>query len=112
MHRLPCGGTATDKLIVKGIAGWDTVRYFVGTFKEPDHVRFPLGNRTCLKCHTDGGQSKTRANAFHNDLNHRNMRLVCVACHQSHPIRDPSTLFLDQTIVRPICQECHGEITT
>jgi nitrate/TMAO reductase-like tetraheme cytochrome c subunit len=103
------GATVTDKLIIKGIAGWDTVRYFLGDFKEPDHLRFPLGDRTCLKCHADGGQSQTRPEAFHNDPNHRHMRFECVACHQSHPVRDPGTLFLDEAIVKPICQACHKE---
>ena len=103
------GATLTDKLIVKAIAGWDTLKYFSGRFKEPDHLRFPLGDRMCLKCHTDGGQSQTRAGAFHNEVNHRGMPFECVMCHQSHPRRDPATLFLEQTIVRPVCQECHTE---
>jgi NapC/NirT cytochrome c family, N-terminal region len=103
------GATFNDKLIVKAIAGWDTIQYFIGNFEEPDHLRFPLGDRTCLKCHTDGGQSEARADAFHNDPNHRNMPFECVACHQSHPKRDASTLFLEQTIVHPVCQECHRE---
>jgi predicted CXXCH cytochrome family protein len=103
------GATFGDKLVIKAIAGWDTVQYFVGNFKEPDHLRFPLGDRMCLKCHTDGGQSTTRAGAFHNEANHRDMAFECVKCHQSHPVRDPATLFLDQTIVRPVCQECHNE---
>ena len=103
------GATVTDKLIVKGIAGWDTVRYFLGDFQEPDDLRFPLGDRTCLKCHTDGGQSKTRSGAFHNDRNHRDMGVECGACHQSHPVRDATTLFLDESIVRPVCRECHME---
>ncbi len=103
------GATVTDKLIVKGIAGWDTVRYFAGSFKEPDHLLYDLGDRTCLKCHTDGGQSKTRLDAFHNDPNHQRMRSECGACHQSHPVRDQGTLFLDQAIVRAVCRECHKE---
>ena len=103
------GATATDKLIIKGIAGWDTVRYLAGTFKEPDQLLYDLGDRTCLKCHTDGGQSQTRRDAFHNDPNHRRMRFECGACHQSHPVRDQGTLFLDQAIVRAACQECHKE---
>jgi nitrate/TMAO reductase-like tetraheme cytochrome c subunit len=103
------GATFTDKVIIKAIAGWDTFKYLAGRFKEPDHLRFPLGDRTCLKCHPDGGQSQARAEAFHNDPNHRNMRFECVACHQSHPRRDPATLFLEPTLVRPICQECHQE---
>lgn len=101
------GATLTDKVIIKAIAGWDTVQYFVGNFKEPEHLRFPLGDRTCLKCHPDGGQSQTRTGAFHNYSTHRNMRFECVVCHQSHPVRDPSTFFLEQAIVRPVCQECH-----
>lgn len=103
------GATVTDKLIVKGIAGWDTIRYFLGNYQEPDHLRFPLGDRTCLKCHPDGGQSKTRSGAFHNDPNHRQMRVECVACHQSHPVRDAGTLFLDQSLVKPVCHQCHTE---
>jgi hypothetical protein len=103
------GATVTDKLIVKGISARDTFWYFLGDYKEPDHLEFPLGDRTCLKCHPDGGQSKTRSGAFHNDPNHRQMRFECVACHQSHPVRDAGTLFFDQALVRPVCQECHKE---
>ena len=29
------GATHTDKLIIKAMAGWDTVQYFIGNFKEP-----------------------------------------------------------------------------
>ena len=103
------GATVTDKLIVKWIAAKDTVRYLVGDFQEPDQLQFALGDRTCLKCHPDSGQSQTRSGAFHNDPNHRGMRFECVACHQSHPVRDPSTLFLEEAIVRRMCQECHKE---
>jgi hypothetical protein len=81
----------------------------MGNFKEPDHLRFPLGDRTCLKCHPDGGQSQTRTGAFHNDPNHRAMPFACVACHQSHPVRNVSTLFLEDDLVRPVCHECHRE---
>ena len=101
------GATHSDKLIIKAIAGWDTVQYFVGNVSEPDHLRFPLGDRMCLKCHTDGGQSRTRTGAFHNYSTHRNLRFACAACHQSHPTREATTFFLDQAVVRPICQECH-----
>jgi nitrate/TMAO reductase-like tetraheme cytochrome c subunit len=101
------GATFSDKIVIKAIAGWDTMQYFLGNFQEPDHLRFPLRDPTCLKCHRDGGQSQTRSGAFHNYSTHRDMRFECVVCHQSHPVRDASTFFLDQAIVQPVCQECH-----
>jgi hypothetical protein len=104
------GATFTDKVVIKAVAARDTVAYLVGAFQEPNHLRYPLGNRTCLKCHTSGGQSATDDKAFHNATYHFNMPLLCDQCHTVHPQADVSSRFLRQQIVQPLCHECHQRL--
>jgi hypothetical protein len=101
------GATRTDKAIIKALAARDTVAYFLGAFKEPTHLRYALGNRTCLKCHPTGGQDPEEEKAFHNDPNHTNMPLICYECHTVHPPARVETRFLRQQTVQPLCDECH-----
>ena len=101
------GATSTDKMVIKAIAARDTVAYFLGMFKEPDHLRYALGNRTCLKCHPTGGQNPEQENAFHNASYHLNMPLICYQCHTVHPPASRDTRFLRNHTVQPLCDECH-----
>jgi len=104
------GATFTDKVIIKAIAARDTVAYLVGAFQEPDDLRHPLGNRTCLKCHTTGGRNPEDDKAFHHATYHFNMPLLCDQCHTVHPQANASTRFLRPQVVQPLCQECHARI--
>jgi hypothetical protein len=101
------GATTTDKLIIKALAARDTVAYFLGTFQEPTHLRYDLGNRTCLKCHPTGGQDPEVEKAFHNDPYHAKMPLLCYQCHTVHPPASMATGFLRQQTVQPLCDDCH-----
>lgn len=103
------GATLTDKMVVKFLAAKDTVTYLVGTFEEPKALRYELGNRTCLKCHTTGGQNPAQDNAFHNAAHHAKLPLTCYACHTVHPTSTPETRFFRDDIVRPICNDCHKQ---
>ncbi len=104
------GATMTDKLIVKYLAARDTVTYLFGTFEEPQHLRFALGSRTCLKCHTSGGQNTAQDNAFHNAPHHTKMPPLCYDCHTVHPPSSVETRFLRERTVRPLCDQCHKEM--
>jgi nitrate/TMAO reductase-like tetraheme cytochrome c subunit len=103
------GATIEDKLFIKLIAAKDTVKFFTGFYEEPKELKHLLGDRTCLKCHTDSGQDPERKEAFHNLDSHRNMRFACSQCHLTHPEASPQTLFLQREIVQPICRDCHTE---
>jgi len=34
------------------VAGFDTVKFLVGAYREPTHMRLPLRNAECRQCHT------------------------------------------------------------
>jgi len=101
------GATVTDKMVIKAIAARDTVAYFLGQFQEPTHLRYALGNRTCLKCHATGGQNPEQEDAFHNTAHHHNMPLICYECHTVHPPATTATRFLQHNTVQPLCDACH-----
>jgi nitrate/TMAO reductase-like tetraheme cytochrome c subunit len=101
------GATVHDKMVVKAIAARDTVAYFLGAFEEPTHLRYALGNRTCLKCHHTGGQNPEQEKAFHNDPYHAKLPLICYECHTVHPVASVETRFLQRQIVQPLCDDCH-----
>lgn len=104
------GATIKDKVIIKAIAGRDTIVYLLGAYKEPEALRYPLGDRTCLKCHPDGGQNLQQASAFHNAPYHRDPRNQCSDCHRSHTEAPEEATFLPRDTVKPLCDSCHMEV--
>lgn len=104
------GTGSRDYLIIKSIAARDTGKYLLGVFREPEASTFPLGDRTCLKCHPDGGQNRKNPKAFHNAAYHRDPRNACSDCHPSHAKAPAEARFIPQALVKPICDACHLEI--
>lgn len=104
------GADRKDYLIIKAMAAWDTGRWLVGAYKDPERLRYPLGDRTCLKCHPGGGQNPKLEKAFHNALYHRDPRNGCSDCHRSHLEAPAETRFLQSVIVKPLCDQCHQAI--
>ena len=97
-----------ERLGVLTIAGFDTVVYFVGIHKEPQHLRFPLDNTTCLKCHEKDLIPKGSYSTNYHDLTpHANLSLRCAQCHLAHPRGNPQHVFLNESEVIPICKRCH-----
>ncbi|RMH32518.1 MAG: hypothetical protein D6690_13585 [Nitrospirae bacterium] len=97
-----------ERLGVLTIAAWDTIIYFLGMHEEPQHMRFPLGNATCLKCHQKDLVPKgAYATKYHDLTPHANLPIRCPECHVAHPHGDPKLDFLVQARVIPICQRCH-----
>ncbi len=104
------GADRKDYLIVKAMAAWDSAKWVVGAYKEPETLRYLLGDRTCLKCHLDGGQNPKIAKSFHNAPYHRDPRNACAACHRSHVEARVETRFLHPAVVKPLCDGCHQAI--
>ncbi len=97
-----------ERLGVLTIAGFDTLVYFVGLHKEPKHLRFPLSNETCLKCHRKDMVPKGSYSTKYHDLTpHANLSIQCAECHQAHPDGNPKLQFLIEDQVIPICKRCH-----
>jgi nitrate/TMAO reductase-like tetraheme cytochrome c subunit len=104
------GVTITDKLRIKVQAAGDTAAYFLGDFKEPKLLRFPLGNRLCLECHTTGGRNPDKETAFHFASHHGSLPFTCYECHTVHRPASRETRFLARDIVQPLCDDCHAEL--
>ncbi len=104
------GADRKDYLVIKAIAAWDAARWLVGAYTDPTRLRYPLGDRTCFKCHSDGGQNPWNPKAFHNAPYHRDPRNGCSDCHRSHLQAPAEARFLDAATVKPRCDECHRAI--
>src|SRR5262249_7051248 len=46
------GSDLHTRLTVWGVAGFDTVRFLVGAYREPTAMRLPLRDADCRQCHT------------------------------------------------------------
>lgn len=101
------GATIQDKVLIKAIAAKDTVKYFSGLFQDVESLTYPLGDRTCLKCHPEGGQNARAPPAFHNAPYHRDPRNQCSDCHRSHAEAPEEARFLARDRVKPLCDSCH-----
>lgn len=104
------GATRRDYAVIKTIAAWDTARWIAGAYQDPETLRYSLGDRTCLKCHPDGGQNPRNPKAFHNAPYHRDPRNGCSDCHRSHREAPAEARFLQAAIVKPRCDACHQAI--
>lgn len=104
------GATFADKLRIKAQAARDTVAYFLGDFEEPEQMRFSLGDRVCLKCHTTAAKGPKQAAAFHDAKHHRELPLACYECHTAHRQAKSETRFLKREIVQPLCDGCHAQL--
>jgi hypothetical protein len=135
---IACHGGAEPgmRLAVWGVAGFDTLRFLVGAYGEPTHMRLPLGDTECRQCHTPilraartqapapsarpaGDESTFAAEAetegrggtsYHAIREHDAARVACVRCHTSHTTdSDVGNRFISRPIVVPICRECHSQ---
>jgi predicted CXXCH cytochrome family protein len=113
---IACHGGADPIMRVKvwAVAGFDTLRFLAGTYREPTHMRLPLRDAECRPCHTpiqarppsaEGSAPATPARAadasaesmaaeaetegrggtsYHAIREHDAVRIACVRCHTSH----------------------------
>jgi predicted CXXCH cytochrome family protein len=118
------GADLVMRLRVWTVAGIDTVRFLVGRYKEPEHMRLPLRSNECSQCHTPILKSAPALSAeqeealegragsgYHEIRAHDTVRIVCMQCHTSHTADSEARLhFIARTRVEPICRECHATL--
>jgi len=92
------------------LSAWDAARWVAGDRNEPTHMRLPIADAACLKCHADdvrGSLTSEETDRFHELGDHRGLTVACVACHQVHPRGEASRTWLHNDVVRPQCARCH-----
>ena len=114
------GADLPMRLAVWTVAGIDSVRYLIGQYREPDHMRLPLRSKECSRCHTpilkrpavsaeqEESQEGQTGLGYHSIRGHDTVQIVCFRCHSSHTAdSEPKLQFIARTRVQPICRECH-----
>jgi predicted CXXCH cytochrome family protein len=134
------GGADLDmRLRVWTVAGIDTLRFLVGRYSEPDHMRLPLRDAECRQCHTPilkppaapKASEATRAveptehssftaeaasegragTSYHAIREHDTVKVTCVTCHVSHVTgSDATNRFIVRARVAPVCRQCHKQM--
>jgi predicted CXXCH cytochrome family protein len=134
------GGADLDmRLRVWTVAGIDTLKFLVGRYREPDHMRLPLRDLECRQCHTpvlklatapktseatraiDPADDSTFAmeattegragTSYHAIREHDTVKVKCITCHVSHVTGSDAThRFIVRARVAPVCRECHKQM--
>jgi len=113
---IACHGGADPgmRLTVWAVAGFDTLKFLAGAYREPTRMRLPLRDAECRQCHTpilraahaDGAASGAPARtddpsdestfaaeaategrggtSYHAIREHDTVRVTCVRCHTTH----------------------------
>lgn len=109
------GGTGfVGRVRVKTLAAKDAFWYAVGRFDEPDHMRWPLWDEDCSKCHAAFDTSDVEAwqsPRFHQlPVHNTALGVACVECHRVHDAGGkPQAFFLHAPRVRTQCARCHSQ---
>jgi predicted CXXCH cytochrome family protein len=106
----------------------DLALYLSGNYKRPAITSNPLGDDSCLKCHTEvlfrGRRSpspiqdpvQARGNRANDGHYHQFLQRWqandaraghCVDCHTSHTDGPSNTGFMTSSPVQPVCDSCH-----
>ena len=119
---IDCHGGADPlmRLRVWAVAAVDTAKFIAGRYAEPDHMRLPLRDKECRRCHApifkkapppaEGGEAQEGrlGSAYHAIRDHEGVTVPCVRCHTSHTIDGEARFgFLARQRVLPLCRECH-----
>jgi predicted CXXCH cytochrome family protein len=138
---IACHGGADPVMRVRvwTVAGIDTLKFLVGRYREPDHMRLPLRDVECRQCHTpilrpaaapqaskttgavDPTDESTFAaeaategrggTSYHAIREHDTVNVTCITCHVSHVTgSDAANRFIVRARVAPVCRECHKQM--
>lgn len=115
LHRkeIPCAGCHEgqawrQKAVQLGKEGWNTLRYFLGSFQEPRELSPPLLDHGCKKCHA----SLKAREVFHRAEAHWGQKFPtrCTECHLSHKKGGKKEkYFLPREDLRRQCLRCHPD---
>jgi len=99
---------------VKALAAKDAFWWAVGSFQEPEGMRWPLRDEDCGQCH--GGFDEAPLDDFASPRFHQlpvhnvELGVACVECHLVHDAGgNPDFHFLRAGHVRSQCARCHSE---
>lgn len=102
------GEGVVGRATILALAATDTLKYLVGRYREPEHLRVPLDDRACTKCHEAALVSTgSYAQAYHALTPHATLSIACATCHIVHAPGNPRVKFLDEARVMPVCKRCH-----
>jgi predicted CXXCH cytochrome family protein len=133
------GADLAMRLRVWTVAGIDTLKFLVGLYREPDHMRLPLRDVECRQCHApilkppdapkasaatgpvDATADSTFAaeaasegrggTSYHAIREHDAVKVKCITCHVSHVKgSDANNRFIVRVRVAPVCRECHKQM--
>jgi nitrate/TMAO reductase-like tetraheme cytochrome c subunit len=108
------GASLVGRARVKVLAAKDAFWYVVGSFEEPDGMRWPLWDEDCRKCHEafdEAPASTWQSPRFHQvPLHNVELGVDCVRCHRVHDAGgNTSAHFIHADSVRVECARCHPE---
>lgn len=85
---------------------YNTLKYLLGTAKEPEHLNVKLmPDENCNACHPHFVSS---ANSFHGLEQHRPpMPVQCIECHPAHPEGLEHYNFIVMDRLLKTCEKCH-----
>jgi predicted CXXCH cytochrome family protein len=102
-------------------AAWDTGKFIIGNYQEPEFMHLELRSKECTQCHTPILKSapalsaeqeeafEGRAgNAYHSIRAHDTVRITCIRCHTAHTTdSEPKLQYIARSRVEPVCRKCH-----
>ena len=94
------------------LSAWDAARWVAGARSEPTHMRLPLTDAACLKCHAAdvrGSKTSEETEEFHELTDHRSLPMKCIDCHSAHDHGEARKTWLDNTRVNAQCLRCHKD---
>ncbi len=111
---------------VKGLqqGAHDLLNFVTGRYQRPAVTTNPLGDDSCVKCHTKtlARKAETRASAGMGLLGHYHFYLLkwqaedihaarCATCHTAHTTGIAALRFMQQGVVGALCDECHTSLS-
>ncbi len=101
---------------VLALSARDTALYLARSYREPEAMRFaPLWDADCTRCHAafpivaaEEGEAVTVP--FHGRVEHHDLPMACVACHEAHEGGDPRLRYVRDETAVPQCRRCHEDL--
>lgn len=94
---------------VLGEAFANTLRYALGSYREPERLAFPIVNATCTACHAEVWREED-AVRFHGIRAHLDQASIrCTACHPAHAAAAEPAVHARRVaaVARAVCTRCH-----
>lgn len=108
------GGTGVlGRARVLALSARDTALYLARWYREPEGMRIaPLRDADCTRCHdafpiVSADEGEAAAIPFHGRVEHHDLPIACVACHEAHRGGDARLRYVRDETAVPQCRRCH-----